>query len=125
MESITEYIFTEDVYKLEPKPVVVINKPWKEVSAEECGLLSKILGALRHSLDSVNIVYQSKLDVTQLSAKPENVICFGSGAKGLALYEPIEANQVSIVISESLTDLLKSDTSRKQLWQALKKQFKV
>ncbi len=125
MESVNEYIFTEDIYKLEARPVVVINKPWKEVATEESGLLSKILGALRHSLDSVNIVYQPQLDVAQLNTKPEHVICFGSGAKGVALYEPIEANHVTIVVSESLADLIKNDVARKQLWLALKKQFKV
>jgi DNA polymerase III psi subunit len=125
MENVNEYIFSEEVYQLTPKPVVVVNKPLKEVSAEESGLLSKILAAIKHSLDSVNIVYQPQLDVAQFSFKPEAIICFGSGAKGLGLYEPIEANQVSIVLSESLTDLLKNDASRKLLWQALKKQFKM
>lgn len=125
MENINEYIFSEEVYQLAAKPVVVVNKPWREVSVDESTLLSKILAAIKLSLDSVNIVYQSQLDVTQFSFKPKAVICFGSGAKGLALYEPIEANQVSIVLSESLTDLLKNDASRKFLWQALKKQFGV
>lgn len=125
MESINEYIFPEEVYQLSPKPVVVVNKLWKDVTTEESTLLSKILAAIRHSLDSVNIVYQTQLDVTQFSFKPEAVICFGIAAKGLTLYEPIEANQVSIVLSESLTDLLKNDAARKLLWQALKRQFKV
>ena len=125
MENVNEYIFTEEVYQLTAKPVVVLNKPWREVSPEESSLLSKILAAIKHSLDSVNMVYQSQLDITQFSFKPDAVICFGSGAKGLALYEPIEANQVSIVLSESLTDLLKSEASRKLLWQALKRQFGV
>ncbi len=125
MENVNEYIFTEEIYQLPAKPVVVVDRSWMEISVEESGLLSKILGAIKHSLDSVNIVHQSQLDVTQFSFKPEIVICFGSGAKGLALYEPIEVNQVSIVLSESLTDLIKNDASRKLLWQALKKQFKV
>lgn len=125
MENVNEYIFSEEVYRLAAKPVVVVNKPWTEISPEESSLLSKILNAIKHSLDSVNIVYQSQLDVTQFSFRPETVICFGSGTKGLALYEPIDANQVSIVLSESLTELLKNDASRKLLWQALKQQFKV
>jgi DNA polymerase III psi subunit len=122
---IEEYIFNEDIYQLRLRPVVVIDKPWKEVSAEESGLLAKILGAIKHSLDTVNIVYQPQLEVSKLSFKPEKVICFGNGAKGIALYEPIEADQVSIVISDSLSDLLKNDAARKQLWQGLKKQFNL
>lgn len=122
---VEEYIFHEDIYQLRLRPVVIIDKPWKEVSAEESGLLAKILGAIKHSLDSVNIVHQPQLEVGKLSFKPEKVICFGNVAKGLALYEPMEADQVSIVISESLSDLLKNDAARKQLWQGLKKQFNL
>ncbi len=125
MESVNEYIFTEDIYQLPPKPVVIIDKPWMEISQEEITLLSKILGAINHSLDSVTIVSQSSLDLSNLSYTPKAAICFSSAPKGLSLYDPLEAEQVSIVISEPLSSLISSDSSKKQLWQALKKQFKL
>jgi len=120
-----ESIFSEQLFTVAVAPTIVINQPWDKIGHEERNLLSKILGAIRLSLDSVSIKYQSTLDLSAWVEKPKYLIYFGEPVKGLQPYEVVEANGVSIVISEGLSYLLQSDTSRKKLWQALKKQFSI
>lgn len=126
MDSVLfDSIFSEQLFVVQPQPVIVINQPWKSITADERLLLTKILAALKLSLESVTIKYQPALDMSSWTQKPEKVIYFGDLVKGIAQYELIEANGVSIVASESLTGLSKNDSSRKKLWQALKMQFSV
>ena len=126
MDSILfESIYQEHLFSLTIPPTVIVNQPWEKISIEERTLLSKILGALRLSLDSVSIKNQTSLDLSNWQQKPKQVIFFGDPVKGIQQYEVIEANGVSIVTSESLSDLLKNDASRKKLWLALKQQFSV
>ena len=120
-----ESIFSEQLFSVAVAPTIVINQPWEKISHEERNLLSKILGAIRLSLDSVSIKHQPTLDLSAWIEKPKHLIYFGEPVKGLQPYEVVEANGVSIVISESLSSLLQNDPSRKKLWQALKKQFSI
>jgi DNA polymerase III psi subunit len=126
MDSILfESIYTEQLFSVAIPPSIIITLPWEKIGSEERNLLSKILGALRLSLDSVSVKHQITLDLSNWAQKPKHLIYFGDQVKGLQQYEVIEANGVSIVTSESLSDLLKNDSSRKKLWQALKQQFSL
>ena len=126
MDSVLfESIFSEQLYTIGQPPVVLVTQPWNSITTEERTLLSKILAALKLSLDSVSIKNQPSLDLSQWIQKPRHLIYFGEAVKALPQYEVVEANGVSIVISESLKDLLSNESSRKKLWQALKKQFAV
>ena len=71
------------------------------------------------------VSYQDSLDLSVWVEKPQRVIYFGKPVKGIPLYEAVEANGVTIVASQSLTDLASNEDARKKLWQALKKQFSV
>ena len=126
MDSVLfESIYAEQLFSVAVPPTVILNQPWEKISNDERILLAKILGALRLSLDSISIKYQSTLDLSSWIQKPKRVIYFGDPVKGLQQYEVIEANGVSIVTSQGLSDLLKNDASRKKLWLALKQQFSV
>ncbi len=126
MDSILfESIYSEQLFSVTIPPTVIVSQPWEKITIDERTLLSKILGALRLSLDSVSVKHQTTLDLSSWIQKPKHVIYFGDPVKGLQQYEVIEANGVSIVTSESLTDLLKNDASRKKLWLALKQQFSI
>jgi DNA polymerase III psi subunit len=126
MDSVLfDSIFSEPLYTVQTPPTIVVNQPWEKIGNDERVLLSKILGAIRLTLDSVSIKHQTSLDLSHWIQKPKHLIYFGEPVKGLQQYEVVEANGVSIVISESLADLLQNDTARKKLWQALKKQFSV
>jgi DNA polymerase III psi subunit len=126
MESVEfESIFPEQLYKIEGRATIIVSHPWEKIRSEEKDLLKKILSAVRLSLDSVTIKYQPILDLSSLKISSSKVIYFGVAVNGLSYYEHIEANGISIVLSENLKDLLSNDSSRKKLWGALKTQFAV
>jgi len=126
MDSVLfDSLFSEQLFEVPTRPVIVINQPWANIGADERVLLSKILAAVKLPLDSVTIKFQPTLDISSWSQKPKQLIYFGDQVKGVPQYEAIDANGVSIVASESLKDLIKNDASRKRLWQALKAQFSI
>ena len=126
MDSILfESIYQEQLFSVAMPPTIIVNQPWEKITNEERTLLSKILGALRLSLESVSVKHQTTLNLSHWIQKPKHLIYFGDPVKGIQQYEVIDANGVSIVTSESLSDLQKNDASRKKLWLALKQQFSI
>jgi hypothetical protein len=118
-------LFSEQLFAVPIQPVIIVDQPWADIGTDERMLLSKILAAVKLPLDSVTIKFQPSFDISSWLQKPKRLIYFGNLVKGIPQYEVIDANGVSIVASESLKDLLKSDASRKKLWQALKAQFSI
>jgi DNA polymerase III psi subunit len=118
-------LYPEGLFSISPSPTIILDHTWETASNAEKMLLEKILTAIKQSFNSVTIKYQDSLDLSTWSVKPSRVIYFGKSMKGIPLYEPVEANGVTIIASESLKDLLNNEPARKQLWQALKKQFSV
>lgn len=116
-------IYKEDVYSPAASPTIVIDQPWETIEKEERVLLSKILAAVKHSLDSVTIKHQPSLDLSPWKEKPRRVIYFGKPINGIALYEVLDTHGSMVVCAEKLKDLIKNDEAKKKLWQALKKQF--
>lgn len=121
--ALFDSIYREDIYLPSPPPTVVIDQPWETIEKEERVLLSKILAAVKHSLDSVTIKHQPSLDLSQWIEKPRRVIYFGKPINGIALYEVLDTQGAAVVCAEKLKDLIKNDEAKKKLWQALKKQF--
>jgi DNA polymerase III psi subunit len=120
-----ESLYPEGLFAIALPPTIILDQPWEAITSVEKTLLEKILAALKQSLNSVTIRHQNSLDLSVWAMKPKHVIYFGKPVKGIPLYEVVEANEVSIVASESLKDLSGNDDSRKKLWQALKRQFSV
>ena len=128
--NITDQTFTEELYRIKPVTTFVITTtPWSELRPEETEQLQKISDALRQrinprlSIDAFRVIHQPQLDLNLLPKKPKEVIYFGPPIKGLGYYELIEANEVKMVLSESVTDLIKNDQSRQKLWKALQQLF--
>ena len=128
--NVTDQTFTEELYNIKPTYTVVITTtPWHELKIEETEQLQKISDALRQrinprlSIDAFQVIHQPQLDLNLLERKPKELIYFGPPIKGLNYYELIEANQVKMVLSESVSDLMKNDQSRQKLWKALQQLF--
>jgi DNA polymerase III psi subunit len=117
--------YAEDLFMISPPVTVIMDQPWDTITAVEKILLEKILTAIRQSFNSVAIKYQPSLDLANWVDRPRHVIYFGKPVKGVPLYEAVEANGVTVVASENLSDLSQNEEARKKLWQALKKQFTV
>ncbi len=120
-----ESLYTEELYHPAPKTSVVIATTWNKISEEERQLLAKILGSVKLSLESVRIIEQAQLNLSTWIEKPEKVICFSPAQSALTKYEVIEAEGTSLVLSNSLIELIPDDASRRKLWLALKQLFLV
>jgi DNA polymerase III psi subunit len=118
-------IFTEELFSVKESTTIVINESWETISEEEKKLLSRILNAIKLSLDAVIIKSQATLNLSDWVHKPTHLIFFGDPVKGLAQYEVLVASGVTIVTSASLKQLAQDEPLRKKLWQALKKQFSI
>ncbi|MBS1488860.1 MAG: DNA polymerase III subunit psi [Bacteroidetes bacterium] len=120
----TETIFSEELFLLPQKTVLIFDIEWNLLSDEEQGLLKKILNALNLNLDMVTVHYQPQLNLAELPTQPNHCIYFGQSVAGLAAYEVLEIKGTRLVMSDRLTHLLTHDESKKKLWQALQKQFR-
>lgn len=125
MTKLDQIIFREELYRIKSLPTVVLTKTWSEISETEKELLSKILAALKLSLDKVQIHYQPELKLAALPVKPERVIYFGALPASLSYYELIQTHNLALVAAEDLTILQANEAARKRLWNALKQLFSV
>ncbi|MFM7857096.1 MAG: hypothetical protein ACKO96_35530 [Flammeovirgaceae bacterium] len=122
MPSIFEATYPEDLYLIAPKVTVVLPVPWAEVKEEEKALLSKILAAVKLSLDAVAIRHQHTFDLSAWAEKPTKVLCFAP-ADGLPKFEVLPAQNTTVVVSFPLPELMTNDDAKKRLWGALRVMF--
>lgn len=120
-----ESLFQEELYILPSPLLIVLSKPWVELTTEELNTLTRMLNAVKLSLASVQIVIRKDFTLEEFSAYlPERILAFGSSLKGSsALYENLSIGGISVIISESLSQL--DDAKKKSLWMALKKMFNL
>ncbi|MFM8912785.1 MAG: hypothetical protein ACKOE6_07720 [Flammeovirgaceae bacterium] len=122
MQSLVEATYSETLYRITPRVTVVIGTAWPTLGEAEKTLLTKILSAVKLSLDSVTIRYQQKLDLSAWAEKPAKVLCF-TAADGLPKNELLPAGQSAVVVSLPLAELVADDDAKKKLWSALKQMF--
>ncbi len=60
---IAQHLFQEDLYNLPPRVIVVLSKPWDEVSENDRTVLSKMLVAVRLNLSVVQIIHRTDLSI--------------------------------------------------------------
>ncbi len=117
--------YPEEIFQIKEKPIVVINETWEQLGSKERELLTKIISALKISIDSITIISQPALQVTYFHNKTKKLIYFGELPVGVSHYEMLESGDLSFICSESLTQLIDNEPARKQLWQGLRKLFSV
>ena len=122
-ENLFNTLYTEPVYSASPPVTVIIGIPWTEVREEDRQLLSKILQAVRLSLEAVRIVHQTTLDLSAWSEKPQQLIAFLAPPKGLTSYEVIQTGETSVIFSDPLEILNSDDAAKRKLWNILKSHF--
>ena len=120
---VLDTIYPEEIYSI-PTPVVdVIDVPWSQLNEDHLHLLSKILQAVRLSLDSVRVIFQTNFDTTVWHEKPQKVIAFIEPQKGISSYEVITTGPMAIVFSDPLAHLISDEGGKRKLWSALKSLF--
>jgi hypothetical protein len=122
--SLLKHLYQEEIYLIKPKVLVVINKPWVDVTEDEAILLEKILRALKLSLAAVQVVERSVFSPGDFDTfAPRYIIAFGSTLKGSdKLYEEIKADKTTVVIAHSLNEL--DEMRKRNLWVTLKQVFR-
>jgi hypothetical protein len=120
-ETSPQFIYTEELYKLPGRVIVLLPVPWETVPEDQVVLLSKILSAARFSLQGVQVLCYKDVQLTQLTIfNPAVIISFGVVlTPATALYQPETIEDVTIIQSDELSAL--TDSKKKDLWGALKK----
>lgn len=123
--TIAENLFQEELYQIPGKIIVVIPKAWNEVSDEEKTQLSKIMNALKISVNAVHILCLQSVSLnTLLPLSPSKVISFGVPVNPqIKSYENTVLEGVNIIQADALDGL--DDTQKRNLWIALKGMFNI
>jgi len=123
--SALESLYNEDLYQIPSRIVFVIPQPWEELSEAERTTLSKMISALKLSINGIQIITRKTFSMESLKAfAPGKVVALGSAFESASKpYENFTLDGVSIVIADSLTAL--DDTKKKNLWLALKQMFGI
>ena len=118
-----ENLYTEELYNLPPKVLIVISKPWSQIQEDEKTLLGKILSAVKLSLSSVQIINRAEFVVDDFDAfRPNCIVAFGATLKNSTkMYEKIVNAQTAIVVADELRQL--DDIRKRNLWLTLKEVF--
>ncbi|SRR6218665_1923111 len=119
----TQFIYTEELYKLPGRVIVLLPVPWETLSDDQVTLLGKILNSVRLSLTGVQLLCREKADVHELNVfNPSVIISFGTAVNlKIEPYTPGEVDGIRIILSDALNKL--DDTKKKSLWNALKQAF--
>ena len=123
--AIVEALYNEELYAFSPPVVVVVSRPWTEISAEHKSVLAKMLLAVKLSLETVQIITRQEFTLEELGPfQSGKVLAFGANLKiPAALYQHISQNGTSLIVSDSLEQL--DDVKKKNLWLALRQMFGV
>jgi hypothetical protein len=118
-----ESLYTEELYRLPGKMLIVIPKLWQEVTDDEKVLLGKILGAVKLSLASVQIVTRQEFSIDDMiEFSPRCILSFGANLNApLNKYELINTGTARVIIADELRQL--NDLTKRNLWLALKQVF--
>jgi hypothetical protein len=116
-------LYQEELYKVKPKVLVIIARPWNELTEDEVKLLQKILTAVKLSLPAVQVVTMQEFSLDNFrNNQPSHIIAFGASFRDFdKMYENISVNGISIVVAHELR--LLDDTRKKNLWVTLKQIF--
>jgi hypothetical protein len=120
-----ENLYQEELYTLSPKVLIVLSTDWSSLLESDQLLLGKILGSVKRSLASVQIICRKEFEVSDvLTYNPSHIISFGSHVKSISrTYELLSIQEIPIILADDLPKL--DDAKKKSLWGALKQMFKV
>jgi len=122
-QPVLRNLYQEELYRIPAKVIVVISKPWEEVTYEDRTLLSKILGSVKLSLASVQIKVSQEFSIKDFyPLVPTYIIAFGATLKNSSKrYQHLSIEDISIIMADELNQL--DDLKKRSLWLALKQIF--
>lgn len=119
----TQFIYSEELYKLPPRTIVLLPVPWETLSEDQVTLLGKILGSVKLSLAGVQMLCREQADIHELEVfNPSVVISFGTRLLPESeTYTATETDGIRIIQSDALDSL--DDTRKKSLWNVLRQAY--
>jgi hypothetical protein len=115
--------FPEEVYSVRTPLTAILDTPWSALSPECRELLTKILGAVNHSPESVRLVHQDSLDMSSWVEPPARLVAFVTAPKGITQNEKITTPTTEMVVTEPLSTLLGNEAVKRKFWTAFKTLF--
>jgi hypothetical protein len=123
-QSILRNLYQEELYRLPGKVIVVISRPWEEITLDDRTLLSKILGSMKLTLASVQIKISQEFSIEDFyPLAPTYIIAFGATLKNSSnkKYEHLSIEDISVILADELNEL--DDLKKRSLWLSLKQIF--
>ncbi|MBX2962709.1 MAG: hypothetical protein KF687_09365 [Cyclobacteriaceae bacterium] len=116
-------IFTEDIFDIQGKVIVLVPRPWTSYKNIEIELLRKILGAVNLKLEQVQLLEFASTDFQSLQVfKPSMILSFGSKIKEINTPYQVSAHQGIHALVADSPDML-NDERKKRLWTAMRELF--
>lgn len=122
-ETSGQFIYSEELYNLPAKVIVLLPVPWETLSDDQVTLLRKILGSVKLSLEGVQLICRKQAELADLDIfNPAAIISFGVPLNPKSeLYQATLVGQLQVIQSDDLSTL--DDAKKKSLWNALKQAF--
>ena len=120
-----ESLYQEELYLIPGKVLIVLAKSWPLVTDDERVVLSKMLGALKLNLATVQVLALPAFSLNDITCfGPSKILCFGVlPAEVSNLYELATVDNTMIIAAEAIDKL--DDAKKKTLWLELRKMFGI
>lgn len=121
--ELLQQTFSEEIYRIPGKVLIVIPQEWAELNPTEIELLSKILAAVNLTIDTVQIITTKQVDLNDLiTISPSVLLSFGSEIKQAdAPYKVKIWNGIPVLKTDTLS--LLDEGKKKNLWVGLRQIF--
>jgi len=121
--TVSNTTYQEEIYSIPAQPVILLAKPWSQISKSEIELINRILSLANISLSNVRVLHQEKLDLDWISGC-KKVIAFGVKTSGLPTNELFEVQGTKVIVTSEPETLQAADKETKQkLARAVKQLF--
>lgn len=115
--------FSEEIYKISNRVLIIIPVEWSALEPSQVDLLSKILGSVKLSLDTVQVLTKIEINLDELvELSPLAILAFGVDLKQIPdNYKVKQYNGVPVVKAHALG--LFNEEKKLSLWAALRQMF--
>lgn len=123
--TLLNHLYQEELYQVPVPAIFVMDQPWDELAEADQLTLTKMIGALKLTIGSVQMLTLTNLKAEDLAdLAPTRIVVLGTNFQSSSKqYEPITFDRNTFVVGDSVSKL--DDARKKSLWQALKKMFNI